>query len=492
MTSGTRCFWPSCPTVTACADTMARRFELCDGALLAAFLIVALVGTWNRVLLVNDGAYFLSVTWLGDAWELYFNQFGGRAIALLVMFGPAWALRWALEPSADTHLVVGHLLYFAAPLCLWLALRAVEPSRVFSRLYLAAMLALIYFPTEVIVAAGIWLVWIALIADPARPARQTIVITLGFALVLAFTHPVAAMMSLLYLAVGGALAFFGRSFPGHSLKPAAAMTVLLLLGYVLTSRLLPSTNPSIIGMQGASSRDYLDPLWMLSTIVLFPMLGALWLLLLAPGVAQVGPQWRLTARGATIIGVFGLWFAANAASLYLFLFTRHTVSYVLAVALALALAGPSAAWLAQARRPLLWCAAITTVAALSYNFDILLLRRFVDRHLVSGVTDVDQQASMSWPRSEGRTLFEPRLYFKWAAGADYTRDVVVPDYERYRQVLAFISFFQSDRQSVLFHRLPRSHWIPFECAPLDDAIAGAHDAADRRFLVFLRENYCVR
>jgi hypothetical protein len=469
---------------------MTRRFDPCDRALLAAFLIAAVIGTWNRVLLVNDGAYFLSVIWLGDAWDLYFNQFVGRAAALLVTFGPAWALRWAFAPSAGIHIVVGHLLFFAVPLCLWLAVRRVETSRMYSRLYLAAMLALIYFPSEIIAAAGIWMVWIALIAT-ARPARQVIAITLGFALVLAFTHPVAAMMSLLYLVVGGALAFFRRPFPRHTLKPAAAMTVLLLLGYTLTSRLAPSTNPSILAMQGASSHDYLDPLWMLSTVVLFPMLGALWLLLLAPGVAQLGSRWRLPAPAVAIIGVFGLWFAANASSLYLFLFARHTVAYVLAVALALALAGPSAQWVERSRLPLLWCAAITAVAALSYNVDIFLFGRFVDRHLVPGVVDVDQQASMAWPRHVGRGLFETRLYFKWAAGADYVRDVVVPDYEPYRQVLAFISFFQSDRQSVLYHQLPRTHWIPFERPPLDRAVARAHDDADRRFLIFLRDNYCV-
>jgi len=469
---------------------MARRFDFCDRALVAAFLIAVVVGTWNRVLLVNDGAYFLSVTWLGDAWDLYFNQFVGRAVSLMVAFGPVWALRWAFAPSAATHIVMGHLLFFAVPLCLWLAVRSVEPTRIHSRLYLAAILALIYFPSEIIVAAGLWMIWIAAIAK-VRPAGQVIVLTLGFAVVLAFTHPAAAMMSLLYFAVGGIATASGRPFPRHTLKPAAAMMILLVLGYVLTSWLAPSTNPSIIAMQGASSRDYVDPLWMTSTVVLFPMLATVWLLLLAPGVAQLGQRWRLTPRGVAIIGVIGLWFAANAASLYLYLFARHTVADVLAVALALALAGSPAEWLEGARRPLLWCAAITATATLSYNVDVFMLRRFVDRHLVPGVVDVDQQASMAWPKHVGRELFETRLYFKWIAGADYVRDVVVPDYEPYRQVLAFISFFDSDRRSVLYHQLPRTHWIPFECPALDRAAAHAHDDDDRRFLVFLRDNYCV-
>ena len=52
------------------------------------------------------------------------------------------------------------------PLALWLVLRAVEPHRLFSRLYLAIVLALIYFPTELIAGAGLWLIWMALIVDP--------------------------------------------------------------------------------------------------------------------------------------------------------------------------------------------------------------------------------------------------------------------------------------------------------------------------------------
>jgi hypothetical protein len=472
---------------------MAKRFELCDGALLGAFLIIALVGTWNRALMINDGAYWLAVTWLGDAWDLYFKQVVGREVSEFLAFGPAWAFRWAFDPSARTHIVVGHLLYFATPLCLWLALRTVEPSRLFSRLYLAAMLALIYFPTEVMTASGLWMIWIALLAGAPRPARQVVAITLGFALLLAFTHPAAAAMSLLYLATGGALTFLGRPFPRHTLIPAAAMTILVVAGYVLTSRLFPPTNPSFIAMQAETGDQYVDLLWLYSTVVLFPMLSALWLLLLAPGMAQVAPRWRLSALGAAIIGVIGLWFAANATTVHLFLFARFTVSYILAVAVALALAGPTEAWLAHARRPLFWCAAITSVAAFSYNVDIFLFNRFVERHLVPGVTDVDRQASMAWPRPSTRGLFETRWYFKWAAGVDYTRDVVMPDYERYRQILAFVSFFQSDRRSVLFHHLPqKNHWIPFECAPLDRAVARAHDDDDRRFLVFLRENYCVR
>ncbi len=470
---------------------MTRPLERPDAALLAAFLVIAVVGSLNHVLLVNDGAYFLSVTWLGDAWDLYFNQFTGRALSLLLAFGPAWLMRALVGPSANTFLLVAHLLYFAVPLGLWLILRGVETVRIYSRLYLAAMLALVYFPTEVIAAAGLWMIWMASI-ERIRTPRAIAMLTVGFGLPLAFTHPTAATMSLLYACVGGVLVLLGRPIPRHTLIPAAAMAVLLLGAYVATSHLWPSTNPTIVAMQGASSRDYLDAVWMLTTLALFPMLAAVWLLLLAPGLESVNRRWRLPSWAIIGIGLLGLWFAANATSLYTYLFARHTVAHVLVLALVLALATPPQDWLARARRPLIWCAAITTAAALSYNVDVFLFGRFVDRHLAPGVTDVDRDAAAPWPKPVGRGLFEPRFYFKWLAGAAYARDVVMPDYERYRQVLAFESFFRSDRQSVLFHRLPQGHWVPFVCAPVDRAVARAHDEADRRFLVFLAGNYCVR
>jgi hypothetical protein len=469
-----------------------KRLDGCDATLVAAFILISVVGSLNSVLLVNDGAYFLSVAWLGDAWDLYFDQFVGRALSLLLAFGPVWALRATVSPTANVFLFVGHLLYFAAPLVLWRILRAVEPVRIYSRLYLAAMLALVYFPTELIAAAGLWMIWMALIAERIRSTRGVAAVTIGFALLLAFTHPTAATMSLLYCVLGTVLVLCGRPFPRHTLAPAAAMTVLLLGAYVATSHLWPSTNPTIIAMQGASSHDYLDPLWMATTLMLFPMLAALWLLLLAPGLETVNPRWRLPPWTIAVVGLLGLWFAANATSLYTYLFARHTVSHVLAVALALAVAMPAKDWLVHAHRPLAWCAAIATAAALSYNVDVFLFKRFVDDHLVPGVTNVDRIATMPWPRPVARGLFEPRFYFKWAAGDDYVRDVVVPDYERYRQVLAFVSFFRSDRQSVLFHRLPQGHWVPFVCDPVERAAARAHDEADRRFLSFLQENYCVR
>src|SRR5262249_29437041 len=118
------------------APTMTARLDRSDGALLAPFPPVALLGTWTRCLLAKDGAFLLSVGWLGDAWDLYFKQIATRGVSTLLAFGPAWAARSALGLSSDAYIVLAHALYFAVFLALWLAIRWVEPSRLFSRLYL--------------------------------------------------------------------------------------------------------------------------------------------------------------------------------------------------------------------------------------------------------------------------------------------------------------------------------------------------------------------
>src|SRR5262249_18480056 len=156
------------------------------------------------------GAFLLSVGWLGDAWDLYFKQIATRGVSTLLAFGPAWAARSALGLSSDAYIVLAHALYFAVFLALWLAIRWVEPSRLFSRLYLATMLAVVSFPTETLVGVGLWMIWAALVADPARSRASALAATVCFAPVLAFTHPVTASMSLIYLAVGGALVALGR------------------------------------------------------------------------------------------------------------------------------------------------------------------------------------------------------------------------------------------------------------------------------------------
>jgi hypothetical protein len=133
-------------------------------------------------------------------------------------------------------------------------------------------------------------------------------------------------------------------------------------------------------------------------------------------------------------------------------------------------------------------AAIAAVAVVSYNVDLFLFGRFVDLHMAPGVVDVDKQ---SVPWSTRFVAPTARIYFKWAAGPDYVRDVVVPTYDWYRVTLAFYSFFRSDRQSILFHRLGRpGEWLPYDCATLDRVRAS--DEQDRFFLTFLSQNYCVR
>jgi hypothetical protein len=136
-------------------------------------------------------------------------------------------------------------------------------------------------------------------------------------------------------------------------------------------------------------------------------------------------------------------------------------------------------------------AAIVAIAAVSYNVDLVLFGRFVDRHLAAGLTDVDNLPPSEWPRPRKRAAIDATTVFKWSAGSDYVRDIVVPDYQRYILSLAFYSFFRSDRNTILFHTLPAGFWTPFECPAVRRALAGARDDLDRRFLKFLSENYCV-
>jgi len=265
------------------------------------------------------------------------------------------------------------------------------------------------------------------------------------------------------------------------------MSVLLLAAYLATSRWLPATNPTIIPALAINRYDYIDPRWLLATMALFPALAMLWLLLLAPGTQSARLRWRISPLAVLIIAAVGLWFAAASTGLLTWLYARHSAPHVLALALVLALVSPSI-WLAQAQRPLMLYAAIAAVAAISYNVDLFLFGRFVDRHMAPGVVDVDEQ-SVPWS-----TQFDAPtacIYFKWAAGPDYVRDVVVPTYDWYRVTLAFYSFFRSDRQSILFHRLGRpGEWLPYNCATVDPVRAS--DEQDKFFLTFLSKNYCVR
>jgi hypothetical protein len=465
-----------------------------DIALLAAYLLLAVLGTANSCLLFNDGAAFLSAAWLGNAWDLYLGQFAPRAVSLLASFGPAWLARALFSPSASTYLVVAHVLYFAAPLALWLLVHAVERQRLFARLYLAAALVQVNFPSELVVGSGLWFLWASIACDETRSNRQIVLATALLAPLMAFAHTVLALMSLVYLLAGTALTMLGRPLPRRSLVAAAILAALLAGTYLITSRLLPPTNPTLVVAMVLNRYDYIDPIRLLATVTLFPMLAVLWLLLLSPGADSVRAGGAAARLLQLPLAVVGLWFAAAGTGVLTWVYARHSAGHVAALALALAVAGP-AAWLAASARPLTLFAAIVAVASVSYNIDLFLFGRFVDRYLEAHrpVSPVNVgQASAHWPpRMTGS--YGQRGYLKWFAGDDYQRDVVVPVYDWYQVTLAFYSFFRSDRQAILYH--PPVHnrdWIPLECGAAERALGTARDERDRRFLQFVTTSYCVR
>jgi hypothetical protein len=132
----------------------------------------------------------------------------------MTLFGPAWVARAVLGLGASAYMTVAHALYFAVPLALWLALRAIERDRLFSRLYLAIVLVLMYFPSELIVGVGLWLIWLALVSDPARSTRGVVLATVLFGATMAFTHPALALMSLLYTVLRSDPRLRGSGPPG--------------------------------------------------------------------------------------------------------------------------------------------------------------------------------------------------------------------------------------------------------------------------------------
>jgi hypothetical protein len=221
------------------------------------------------------------------------------------------------------------------------------------------------------------------------------------------------------------------------------------------------------------------------------MLAALWLLLLAPGANALGLRWRASPAAVLVIAAFGLWFAVNGVTQVTWGTTRHAAVHVLALALALAVTAPAAAWTAQASRALGLYAAIVVAGALSYSVDMTLLERYVEHRLAPGYVDAETLRNPAWPPPRPVVTLG-RVAFKWTAGADYVRDVVVPDYDWYLLTLAFQSFFLSDRTDVLFHRIAETGWVPFECPPVRRALAQPHDAHDTAFLRFVLDTgYCV-
>ena len=178
----------------------------------------------TRCLTHDDGAVILSSGWFGSLWDLYASQISSRALAVLAMHGPRG---WCAPPSTSTpvpDLTLAHVLYFWVPLVLWLVLRAVERDRLFSRLYLALALAMIYFPTELIFGVGVWLIWLALVSDPARSIAGVVLATLLLGAVMAFTHPALALMGLFFVGAGLALPLFGQRLPTRSVVAVAVLS----------------------------------------------------------------------------------------------------------------------------------------------------------------------------------------------------------------------------------------------------------------------------
>ena len=135
-------------------------------------------------------------------------------------------------------------------------------------------------------------------------------------------------------------------------------------------------------------------------------------------------------------------------------------------------------------------AAIVAVSALSFNVDLWLFDRFIDRELKPGIVDAATIAA-PWPskRPEPAAV---RILFKFGVGKEYVRDGVMPSYDWSRIPLAFYTYFRSDRQGALFHPVGGgAEWRPYECPAVERALAHARDAQDRQFLEFLSQHYCA-
>lgn len=470
-----------------------RQLDRCDLALLGAYVVVAGLGTWQSCLLVNDVAVYLAAAWLGNAWDLAYGQVPSRAIATLIAFGPGWAVRVLSDPSPAVFVAMAHLLCFAALLVPWLMLRAVEPQRLFSRLYLAMVLPLTCFPSEIIVGTGLWMLWLAVIAVPQRSRAAQLLATILIAPTLVLTHPGVALLAVVFAAVGGILILFGRPFPRRLAVAATAMAAFLVAGYFVTTAFLPP-GPLQTGQLDGGKYNYIDPIWLLGTLAMFPMVAATWLLMAAPGLQTARVRWQLPPLAVTIVGLVGLWFAFNGTNLLTWMFARQTAPYALALALALALASDPAAWLAAARRCFLFIAMMAAVASLSYTIDLWLFGRAADARLAPLIAAGGPAPNIAAMGQASPAAAPTPLQglFKWAAAPGYARDILAPYYGAERMTFAFYSFFRSDRRAVLYKKLDKKReWVPFECAPVDRALASPHEDVDTHMLRFIRENYCV-
>ncbi|WP_147156515.1 hypothetical protein [Reyranella soli] len=211
------------------------RFELPDLALLGTLLIVAVIGSSQMSLMVIDAAAHITAAWLGNAWALFYDQVTGRAVSTLLAFGLAWALGGLVDMPARVFVIVAHVLYFAVPLVFFLVLRAVELQRIFSRLYLAAALVLVFFNSEQIAGMGLWMIWLAVLDHPQRSRQAKAITTIVIAPLLVFTHPAMAITCVVFAVGGFALRVLDRPFPLQLAITSAAMGVLVTAGYFASS-----------------------------------------------------------------------------------------------------------------------------------------------------------------------------------------------------------------------------------------------------------------
>ena len=438
---------------------------------------------------MHDGAILLTAGWLGDAWDLYFSQNASRAVSTLLSFGPVWLVRRAFGPSAGTYMVLGHVLYFAMALVPWLVLRAIEPHRLFSRLYLAVTLAMIYFLAEVVFGVAFWLMWLAVIVRPARTTAQIALATLLLGLAMAFCHPVTGLMTLVYLVAGGVLVGLRRPFPRHTLVAGAALAVLLLLAYFAQSRWLAATNPTILNAVSIIRFDYIDPDLDGGNDGDVPDAGRA---VVAPAGAGLhcGRDAPVAPTVALIADLRAVVRSGRHGHADLALRPPHRGLHPGRGGRARPAAARGLARRRQRRVGALCPGRIGGVRVRTTSISCC--------SAASSIATPRQAGSMSigspWHGSrEFGGQQRHALAFKWGAGQDYVRDMVVPTFDWYRLTLAFYTYFHSDRQRVLYHLVERpGDWKPYECPALARARALPHDATDLKFIDFLAEHYCPR
>src|SRR5258707_970898 len=144
------------------------------------------------------------------------------------------------------------------------------------------------------------------------------------ALLMAFPHPALALMGLFFVGAGLALPLFGQRLPTRSLVAVAVLSVALLAFYLAAARWLPPTNPSDGASQEANRFAYLSPVWMLRTLMYFPMIAVLWFLLLVPAADTLRLRWRFLPLAVLAVAAFGPWCPAAGTSLKTSAWTRPT------------------------------------------------------------------------------------------------------------------------------------------------------------------------